>query len=410
MGKETKIGLGVIAALLVVFAVVLTLRLTNSSEEAVAAADATEKESEKAKPGPTPKSSPSKLKTPKPLLPPPQTNAKKTASSLKITIPTAPVPDANTKPRSSAGWATAGNGQRRSQQISRTQLGGLSNYGSAGFVLDPPSTQQSNGLSANRYARRQQTAAGSRYQSRQVQSNYKNVSTNGGMAPYNRGNYHQNYSRQQSYGSQPGYGGQSTYGGQRTITPPPSITPRQPTAGPRADGTYEVQPNDSYWLISKQLYGSGAYFKALAEHNLREHPMPDNLRVGDSISAPSLVELVDYFPDLCPSPERQKTLAKRSNVIAVSAQYGGGSSYTVAEGDTLYDIARYELGDASRWVEIHELNRNVLQGDFDFLVPGMTLVMPQGATDSLTTRQGSTDSVTRRPARYQTPAGNTLRR
>ena len=37
MGKETKIGLGVIAVLLVVFAVVLALRLTGSGEQSVAA-------------------------------------------------------------------------------------------------------------------------------------------------------------------------------------------------------------------------------------------------------------------------------------------------------------------------------------------------------------------------------------
>ena len=29
---------------------------------------------------------------------------------------------------------------------------------------------------------------------------------------------------------------------------------------PRNDGSYEVQPNDSYWTISEKVYGSGAYF------------------------------------------------------------------------------------------------------------------------------------------------------
>ena len=35
----------------------------------------------------------------------------------------------------------------------------------------------------------------------------------------------------------------------------------------RSDGKYEVQPNDSYWTISERLYGTGAYFKALTQHN-----------------------------------------------------------------------------------------------------------------------------------------------
>ena len=391
MGKEIKIGLGAIAALLVVFAVVLTLRLTGPGGDSVAAKETEEssaddkgKDVEKVKAAAAPRPSPIKLKAAKPLLSPPRASGKQTASSQTptsqlLTIPKTPVPDSDTSRQSSVGWATAG----------------------GSYVLDPVMPQQSNGLAANRYDRRLPAAGSqiSNYRTRQGQSNYKSVSTSrGGGVPYNSGRY------LQGYGSQRDYDTRSTYAGQHTITPPPitpsSITMRQSTAGPPADGTYEVQPNDSYWLISKRLYGSGAYFKALAEHNRREHPTPDKLRVGDSISAPALAKLVDSFPDLCPSPRRQKTLAQRAAVVPVSTQYGGGSTYTVEEGDTLYDIARYELGDASRWVEIHDLNRHVLQGDFDYLVPGMKLVMPRGSTDSLTLR----------PQQHQSPAVNILRR
>ncbi|MEA1951375.1 MAG: hypothetical protein U9N87_08320, partial [Planctomycetota bacterium] len=64
-----------------------------------------------------------------------------------------------------------------------------------------------------------------------------------------------------------------------------------------------------------------------------------------------------------------------------------------------------------------ELNRNTLQGDFDYLVPGMKLVMPRGSSagQTLSPRQypmpqGATDTLTRRPTRYQSPSRNTLRR
>ncbi len=49
----------------------------------------------------------------------------------------------------------------------------------------------------------------------------------------------------------------------------------------------------------------------------------------------------------------------------------------MVEGDTLFNIARYELGKASRWVEIYELNRDVLGKDFNELRPGMRLVLPE---------------------------------
>ena len=38
----------------------------------------------------------------------------------------------------------------------------------------------------------------------------------------------------------------------------------------------------------------------------------------------------------------------------------------MAEGDTLFNIARYELGKASRWVEIYEFNRDLLGKDFNY--------------------------------------------
>ena len=61
----------------------------------------------------------------------------------------------------------------------------------------------------------------------------------------------------------------------------------------------------------------------------------------------------------------------------VLGQSRGGRTYTVAEGDTLFNIARYELGKASRWAEIYELNRDVLGKDFNYLIPGTQLAMPE---------------------------------
>ena len=48
----------------------------------------------------------------------------------------------------------------------------------------------------------------------------------------------------------------------------------------RDDGTYKVRPNDNFWSISEKLYGTGAYFKALAEANRDRSSRDDHLRVG----------------------------------------------------------------------------------------------------------------------------------
>lgn len=159
----------------------------------------------------------------------------------------------------------------------------------------------------------------------------------------------------------------------------------------RQSGAYQVQPNDSYWVISERLYGTGAYFKALAEHNRHKVPREDQLEVGDVISAPDLAELEQTYPGLCPKASRREVLRNRATAVAGRRSYIGGRTYTVQEGDNLFDIARYELGKASRWPEIHQLNRDVLGDDYDLVTPGLELILPDDGrpADNVTQRPGA---------------------
>jgi nucleoid-associated protein YgaU len=54
---------------------------------------------------------------------------------------------------------------------------------------------------------------------------------------------------------------------------------------------------------------------------------------------------------------------------------GGGGSYTVKAGDTLSGIAKQHLGDASKYTQIFEANRDVLS-DPDKIKPGQVLKIP----------------------------------
>jgi nucleoid-associated protein YgaU len=49
--------------------------------------------------------------------------------------------------------------------------------------------------------------------------------------------------------------------------------------------------------------------------------------------------------------------------------------YAVQQGDTLSEIAERELGNASRWHDLHDLNK-VLVSDPDKIHPGQVLVLP----------------------------------
>jgi nucleoid-associated protein YgaU len=136
-----------------------------------------------------------------------------------------------------------------------------------------------------------------------------------------------------------------------------------------------VQPNDNYWTISAKVYGTGAYFRALAEHNRAKAARPDRLQPGLVISTPPAAQLEQTYPDLCPKPNHREAARVRTGPIS-TAGLSGGRTYTVQEGDTLVIIARNELGKASRWGEIYELNREALGKDFNYLTPGMQLALP----------------------------------
>lgn len=176
------------------------------------------------------------------------------------------------------------------------------------------------------------------------------------------------------YRQEPAGGGYNGAGSHRAAVSSYTAAPR------RDDGKYEVLPNDSYWTISERLYGTGAYFKALAQHNRGKGTSEDHLQPGELILVPAVAQLEKSYPDLCPKPNHREGLQSqaqsRTSTVSMRNPNRGGRSYTVGEGDTLFSIARYELGKASRWAEIYEINRDVLGKDFNYLTPGTQLALP----------------------------------
>jgi nucleoid-associated protein YgaU len=166
-----------------------------------------------------------------------------------------------------------------------------------------------------------------------------------------------------------------------------------PSSGRRDDGTYKVRPNDNFWTISERLYGTGAYFKALAEMNRDRSSRDDHLRVGTVLQAPTVDELEKNYPDLCPKANHRRQAGALRTVSVSTMQGMGRRIYTVEQGDTLMDIARRQLGKASRWAEILELNRDKLGEDHDYLLPGMQLALPEPSAGP----RGRSDSVAERP-------------
>ena len=160
-------------------------------------------------------------------------------------------------------------------------------------------------------------------------------------------------------------------------------------------GKYYVEPGDSFWKISQKIYGEGGYFKALQEHNRARFPNPGDLQVGNEVLTPPVETLREKFSGLCPKERHTKPgtpIAQVSRTLT-----SGTRPYVVIEGDTLFNIARHELGDSRRWPEIYQLNRDALGHDMDYVRPGLELLLPAAADEE--SADGETaDTLTRNPA------------
>jgi nucleoid-associated protein YgaU len=65
------------------------------------------------------------------------------------------------------------------------------------------------------------------------------------------------------------------------------------------------------------------------------------------------------------------------------------SNYTLHSGDNLWDIARKNLGNGSRWSEIYKLNTDNIGGNPDLIHPGLDLKMPDGADSQVADAAGN---------------------
>jgi nucleoid-associated protein YgaU len=81
----------------------------------------------------------------------------------------------------------------------------------------------------------------------------------------------------------------------------------------------------------------------------------------------------DLAADIRVDPNAPK--AQAGVAAPVNLGPGGGQQYTVQKGDTLSKIAKQHYGEASKYKQIFEANRNILK-DPDEIQPGQVLVIP----------------------------------
>jgi nucleoid-associated protein YgaU len=110
--------------------------------------------------------------------------------------------------------------------------------------------------------------------------------------------------------------------------------------GESLPATYTVATGDSLWIIAEKYYGSGYNWTDIALAN--ELANPSVIETGIQLTIPAADQ-------------------KEPTAVTVSAPAAGqkisGSSYTVAKGDTLWDIAMRAYDDGYAWTNIWEANK-----------------------------------------------------
>jgi nucleoid-associated protein YgaU len=159
----------------------------------------------------------------------------------------------------------------------------------------------------------------------------------------------------------------------------------------REDGkTYVVQEGDTLWSISQKVYNDPYKWERIASANRIQNP--DILEKGTELTIPELAEEIAL--EISPSPTHIPTDVPRAGQTTVKSDAPAtskgalsgqatetpsmakitGNSYTVVEGDNLWNIAVRRYADGYRWVDIARLNK--LQNP-DLIYPGDKFTLPK---------------------------------
>lgn len=118
------------------------------------------------------------------------------------------------------------------------------------------------------------------------------------------------------------------------------LGPNRDIPPPAPETIYIVQPRDTLTLIARRFLGSGARWPEIFDVNRDRMTNPDRLRVGMALRIPVIME-----------------------------------SHVVQQGETLSSIAALQLGDAMRWPEIFDVNRDRIANP-DLIHIGQELRIP----------------------------------
>lgn len=130
---------------------------------------------------------------------------------------------------------------------------------------------------------------------------------------------------------------------------------------------YKAQSGDSLSKMAQKLLGSNS--KANRDAIIRMNPTlqqnPDKIIEGRTYSLPpaTTTEVAAQPAPAAPAAARTETPGARRADVSASASGENFTWYTVKENENLWKIAAEQLGSGNAWTQIRDLNADVLKGE-----------------------------------------------
>ncbi len=173
-------------------------------------------------------------------------------------------------------------------------------------------------------------------------------------------------------------------------SPSPALTAPAPKIKTVAfeQTTWTVKKGDSFYSIAQSQYGDGRFFRALFECNRLKFQFLrfEDLTEGMELVLPTADELCKMHPRLCPADAVRKNDPWRETPDDLLKELSDACDadldrrlYETKPGDTLFGVARQQLGQASRYVELLNLNQYRIDTNMTHeseLPPGTQLLLP----------------------------------
>jgi nucleoid-associated protein YgaU len=135
---------------------------------------------------------------------------------------------------------------------------------------------------------------------------------------------------------------------------------------------YRWQQGDGWVKLAERLYGNATKFSLLKNANEGR----DDIEPGEQILVPIFdSESLAQVPVLEPAKNEVSAAAKSEKASKKAPTMTGGKIHEVKKGESLWKIAKSELGDGNRWKEIYELNKDQMKSP-EAVRLGMKLKLP----------------------------------